>query len=226
MTLQPDQEDDRMFDLLARLTHTLGELLGPSTEVVLHDLREPEHSIIAIANQQLTGRKVGDTLESLGVHLFASHNFQDMANYETRTKTGKVLRSCSVFVRDRDGRAIVALCVNRDTSALLKLRDWLDQELVTSAPEQEVRTEDNVEDLLGHMIEGAIRSTGKFPNEFTREDKIAVISYLDARGAFLIRYSMEKVASLLCISKFSIYNYLNDMRAETIELEPTKTQVG
>jgi len=31
------------------------------------------------------------------------------------------------------------LCVNRDTSALLKLRDWLDQELVTSAPEQEVR---------------------------------------------------------------------------------------
>jgi predicted transcriptional regulator YheO len=83
-----------------------------------------------------------------------------------------------------------------------------------------------VEDLLGHMIEGAIRSTGKFPNEFTREDKIAVISYLDARGAFLIRYSMEKVASLLCISKFSIYNYLNDMRAETIELEPTKTQVG
>jgi predicted transcriptional regulator YheO len=220
------KEEERMFELLGRLTKTLGELLGPSTEVVLHDLREPEHSIIAIANQQLTGRKVGDTIESLGVHLFASNNFQDMANYETRTKTGKVLRSCSVFVRDGEGRAIGALCVNRDTSALLKLRDWLEGELLHSAPAPEPRTTDNVEDVLEHMIEGAIRATGKSPNEFSRDDKIAVISYLDARGAFLIRYSMEKVATLLCISKFSIYNYLNDMRAETISLEPAKAQVG
>jgi len=72
------------------------------------------------------------------------------------------------------------------------------------------------------LIEDAIRSTGKTASEFSRDDKIAVISYLDARGAFLIRYSMEKVASLLGISKFSIYNYLNDMRADAITAEAAK----
>ena len=220
-TMDPN-EDKRLFDLLARLTKTLGELLGQTTEVVLHDLRQPDHSIVAISNSQVTGRKVGQTLDSLGVHLFQSHNFEDMANYETRTKTGKILRSCSVFVRDDDGTAIGALCVNQDVSQLLKLRDWLDQMIDTAKPLEEARLEDNVEDVLSQLIDDAIRSTGKSPTEFSREDKIAVISYLDARGAFLIRYSMEKVASLLGISKFSIYNYLNDMRADSIQPETTK----
>jgi predicted transcriptional regulator YheO len=219
------KEDKRIFDLLSRLTTTLGQLLGQSTEVVLHDLRKADHSIVAIANPQVTGRKIGDTLDNLGIHLFESHNFEDMANYETRTKSGKVLRSCSVFVKDDDGTAIGALCVNQDMSALVKLRDWLDQALETSKPTEDARLDNNVEDVLSQLIEDAIASTGRTPNEFSREDKIAVISYLDARGAFLIRYSMEKVASLLGISKFSIYNYLNDMRADAIPAEPSKVQV-
>jgi predicted transcriptional regulator YheO len=208
------QEDLRLFDLLTRLTNTLGSLLGQFSEVVLHDLRQPEHTIVAISNPQLTGRKVGDTLEDLGLHLFESQNFQDMANYETRTKTGKVLRSCSVFVRDAEGNAIGALCVNQDISALLKLRQWLDQALEPSKPVPDARLESNIEDVLSRLIEDAIRSTGRAPADFSREDKIAVISYLEARGAFLIRHSMEKVASLLGISKFSIYNYLGGMRGE------------
>jgi len=217
-----DKEDQRIFDLLTRLTKTLGELLGQSTEVVLHDLRRADSTIVAISNPQLTGRKIGDTLDNLGLHLFESHNFDDMANYETRTKTGKVLRSCSVFVRDDEGTAIGALCVNQDMSALLKLREWLDQALETNKPAEETHTDNNVEDVLSQLIEDAIRSTGKSAADFTRDDKIAVISYLDARGAFLIRYSMEKVASLLGISKFSIYNYLNDMRADAISAETAK----
>jgi predicted transcriptional regulator YheO len=215
-------EDQRIFELLSRLTTTLGALLGQSTEVVLHDLRKTDRTIVAISNPQVTGRKVGDTLDSLGHHLFESHNFEDMANYETRTKTGKVLRSCSVFVRDDCGTAIGALCVNQDVSALVKLRDWLDQMLETSKPAEDARIDNNVEDVLSQLIEDAIASTGRTPTEFSREDKIAVISYLDARGAFLIRYSMEKVALLLGISKFSIYNYLNDMRADAIPAEPAK----
>jgi len=217
-----DKEDKRIFDLLTRLTKTLGELLGQSTEVVLHDLRQADSTIVAISNPQLTGRKIGDTLDDLGLHLFESHNFDDMANYETRTTTGKVLRSCSVFLRDDEGTAIGALCVNQDMSALLKLREWLDQALETNKPAEEAHTDNNVEDVLSQLIEDAIRSTGKSASEFSREDKIAVISYLDARGAFLIRYSMEKVASLLGISKFSIYNYLNDMRADAISAETAK----
>ena len=202
------------------MTETLGALFGQSTEVVTHDLRRPDHSIVAIANASLTGRKLGDHIEELGMRLFEQHQFKDMANYETRTKSGKVLRSASVFIHDDTGKAIGALCVNQDLTALLKLRDWLDQAIETSKPARdEVRFENNVEDVLSQLIEEAIRSTGKSAGDFSREDKVAVISYLDARGAFLIRYSMEKVAALLGISKFSIYNYLGDMRGVPEALE-------
>jgi predicted transcriptional regulator YheO len=33
-----------------------------------------------------------------------------------------------------------------------------------------------------------------------RDDKVAVISYLESKGAFLIRYSMERAAQSLNIS--------------------------
>lgn len=214
-------DDARMFDLLSRLTKTLGELLGPATEVVLHDLRQLEHSIVAIANEELTGRRIGDTIDTLGIHLFKQNNYEDMANYQTRTKSGKTLRSCSVFVRDTAGKPIGALCVNQDLSALLNLKSWLDQSLHVAekraAPD---RLENNVTDVLSALIEEAVQSTGKSPDQFTRDDKLMVISYLDERGAFLIRYSMEKVAALLGISKFSIYNYLGDLR----EVEDTAVE--
>jgi predicted transcriptional regulator YheO len=194
---------------------TLGELLGPSSEVVLHDLRRPKHSIVAVSKYRLTGRNVGDTLDALGLHLFQQSNFEDMANYETKTGTGKVLHSCSVFVKDDKGKPIGALCVNQDRSALIKMRDWLDQILQAPTLQEGERAENNVEDVLSQLIQDAIRSTGKTLEHLTREDKVAVISHLNARGAFLIRYSMEKVASLLSISRFSIYNYLENLRPDS-----------
>jgi predicted transcriptional regulator YheO len=208
-----EMDDKRILDLLTRLTKTLGELLGASSEVVLHDLRQPDHTIVAIANQQLSGRKLGDSIDALGMRLFTEHGFQDMANYDTLTESGKTLRSCSVFVHDEKGEPIIALCVNQDLTPMLSLRTWLDHALhVTPTPAEPEHAENNVENVLTSLTEDAIRATGKLPEQFTREDKLSVISYLDARGAFLIRYSVEKVAALLGISKFSIYNYLGSLR--------------
>ena len=44
----------------------------------------------------------------------------------------------------------------------------------------------------------------------TKEDKVAVVRYLDEKGAFLIKKSAEKVADFLGISRFTVYNYLNE----------------
>jgi predicted transcriptional regulator YheO len=46
----------------------------------------------------------------------------------------------------------------------------------------------------------------------TREDKVAVVSYLESKGAFLIRYSVERVAELLGLTKYTIYNYLDEIK--------------
>jgi len=212
------KKDEQAFELLSRITKTLGELLGSSTEIVLHDFRKTDHTIVALSDHHLSGRKVGDTLEMLGERLFADNHYQDMANYETRTESGRTLRSCTVFVRNDKGEPIGALCVNQDLSPLLAMQGWLQNALRRDEPVCLPAAEENhVDSLLNNLIDEAIRSTGKIPEQFSREDKLSVISALDKHGAFQIRYSMEKVAALLSISKFSIYNYLNSLREEGTE---------
>ena len=42
----------------------------------------------------------------------------------------------------------------------------------------------------------------------TKEDKIKVVHYLNEAGAFLITRSGDRVASVLGISKFTLYKYM------------------
>jgi predicted transcriptional regulator YheO len=80
-----------------------------------------------------------------------------------------------------------------------------------------------VDEVLEMLFQDAVRSTGKQISEFTREDKIAVISYLETKGAFLIRYSVDRVAELLSISKFTIYNYLDEVKATHANSDQVKS---
>jgi predicted transcriptional regulator YheO len=51
--------DPRMRPLLP-LVQGLAEMFGPDCEVVLHDISQLPHSIVAIENGHVTGRSVGD----------------------------------------------------------------------------------------------------------------------------------------------------------------------
>ena len=60
------------------------------------------------------------------------------------------------------------------------------------------------------MMQEAVAGTGKQLSMLTKEDKVAVVRYLDEKGAFLIKKSAERVADFLGISRFTVYNYLNE----------------
>ena len=68
----------------------------------------------------------------------------------------------------------------------------------------------NVDELLDTLMQDAVQSTGWQLAMLTKEDKVAVVRYLDEKGAFLIKKSAEKVADFLGISRFTVYNYLNE----------------
>ena len=48
----------------------------------------------------------------------------------------------------------------------------------------------------------------------TKEEKKQVISYLDQKGAMLITKSGPKICRYLGISKFTLYNYLDEIHSE------------
>ena len=50
-----------------KLTEFLGQALGPDYEVALHDLTDKNRSIIAIANNHVSGREVGAPLTNVAL---------------------------------------------------------------------------------------------------------------------------------------------------------------
>ena len=65
-----------------------------------------------------------------------------------------------------------------------------------------------VTELLDSLIDHAIAEIGKPVVMMTKEDKIKVVHYLNEAGAFLITRSGDRVASVLGISKFTLYKYM------------------
>ncbi len=72
----------------------------------------------------------------------------------------------------------------------------------------------SLHDALGRMIAQVEMELGTSVAELAREDKQTAVRMLDERGAFLLRKSIEDVADAMGVSRITIYNYLNAIRAE------------
>lgn len=61
--------DKKEYQFLFPLIKGIAKALGPNCEVVLHDLYDVEHSLVAIENNHITGRKIGDPSTNLGLEV-------------------------------------------------------------------------------------------------------------------------------------------------------------
>lgn len=78
-----------ILDIYKGLVPFLGEALGKDCEVVLHDFREPGHSVIAIANGNISGRHVGAPATDFILKLLQMDKKQHQ--HRLQTIMGKVL---------------------------------------------------------------------------------------------------------------------------------------
>lgn len=195
--------------------------LGPTSEVVFHDLTLPyEHTIVDIRGH-LTGRSVGGCGSNLGLEVIAAKE-KDGArfNYITHTKSGRILRSSTIYLYDEDdaSKVIGAICVNTDISDTVRMESFLKQYNgydLTSADtsrETDEHFAQNVGELLDKLIQDAQSMVGTPAPLMTKEDKLKFLTYLDQKGAFLITKSGEHICQFLGISKFTLYSYLETVR--------------
>lgn len=95
---------------------------GPNCEVVVHDLSQhPDHTIVAIENGHVSGRKVGDGASNVVLERMEHQDqeAQDHLSYLTRTPDGKVLKSSTIYIRNSRGKVTAILAINFDISALM-----------------------------------------------------------------------------------------------------------
>jgi predicted transcriptional regulator YheO len=197
----------------------LARSFGSDCEVVLHDLSRPQASRVIIENAHVTGRQVGMPIGDLVMRVLRSPRFQDdmLANYATKAPDGRTLKSSTAIIRDEQGHAIGALCLNMDVSRYAEVAEAL-QELISledpEAPDdQEVEVPDeNVWDVVDRIVTQVVDSYGPNVELMDRTQKVEIVRFLYEKGVFLIKGGVEHVARKLGVSRFSVYNYIDEVR--------------
>ncbi len=208
------------LELLKQIAAGIAAQFGSDCEVVVHDLsRPPEECIVAIENGHVTGRKVGDGASTVVLEQMEHQDCQpsDHLGYLTRTPEGKILKSSSIYIRDRRGKVGAILSINYDISKLLVVESAV-RELTAPRDEQPAEPERiiNVNDLLDDLIRRSVELVGKPVALMNKDDKRRAIRFLSENGAFLVTRSGDKVAHYFGISKYTLYSYI-DMKNEQQE---------
>lgn len=201
------------MQLLKSVMILIVKQFGDDCEVVLHDWSQGyDKSIVAIENGHVTGRKVGDPGSNLGLTVMRGtsdglNNF----NYVTKTKDGKTVRSSTVYFLNDEGKPIGAMCINYNMTKMFDMQKTIEDFTMVGSEVKEIFVND-VNELLDFFLQESIESVGKSVNDMNKEDKIKALRYLDEKGAFLITKSGTKICKFFDISKFTLYNYLDEIR--------------
>ena len=121
-----------------------------------------------------------------------------------------------MYIRNDDNRVTYIFSLNYDITSLLTIETAI-QSLISTDTTKESEAKNsqpqkithNVNELLDTLIEQALALVGKPVALMNKDDKVIVVQYLNDAGAFLITKSGDKVASLLGISKFTLYSYMD-----------------
>ena len=215
-----ERTEHPILQTILQLLPGLSQMLGPRQEVILHDLRYPDSSIIGICGA-VTGRSVGGPITNYVLHTIRTfgNNAPDRINYRTETKDGTILRSSTLFIRDNEGSIIGCLSFNCDVSDLQRAVDHL-QSLFSFntviSPELSGTVEElfatDVSDMMKDMVKKVLNKQTKDPSDMHKAEKLKVVAELEENGIFHVKGAVEYVASCLHVSIPTVYNYLKTVR--------------
>lgn len=223
--MTPSQERQLTLTVLKATLQALGSVVPHNVEILLHDLDHPEHSVVAIVNGQLSGRQVGSPIlaapeQDQGFKaLMQAANGQPgctpvvLPDYPTTLK-GRNLRSATAIFRDSGGHPFASLCVNTDVTGLDAAMAFLQhfQPLgATPAPAMSSEPADMAV-LMAEIIHGALQRSGQ--GRMNKQAKVEAVRVMQERGLFIVKGGVEKAAEALGVTRYTIYNYLEQLRGE------------
>jgi len=200
------------------LVNFMADFLGPSYEVVLHDVRNINNSIIAIKNGHISGRKVGGPLADLSFKHIKENRNSDKKYLLLygKTKDGRQLKTSTYFIRDERGNIIGLLGINTDISDFVNLKKRMESFIdygvanITEDREEE-RFESSIEEIMDSIINEVITESIVSVEQMDHIKKIEITRKLNLKGVFLIKGSVGNVAEKLKTSEATMYRYIKQV---------------
>lgn len=223
-----------MLSQFARLTEFLGRILGPDYEIALHDLSDPDCSLIAIANSHVSGRAIGAPLTEAAKKFLLDDSFSISdyrLNYTGYSASGKTLRSSTLLLRSQ-GKPIGMLCVNFDDRKFKAVSESIlrlchpDAFVDSNFQFDEVRVLEKqaVEDAerfppsaplsVADAIARHMSESDEDPQALSASRRRLLISRLDQEGHFRLKGAVPDAAQALGVSPATVYRMLSQVRQE------------
>ena len=190
--------------------------MGSHCEIVLHSLQDLKCSAIRIANGEHTGRKIGSPITDLALRMLHDMTGADSSVskcYFTRAKSGVLMKSLTIAIRNREQRVIGLLCIN------MNLDVPFSQIMSTFVPPEtpdvgsSVNFASSVEDLVTQTLEFTIEEVNADRNVSNNAKNRQIVLNLYEKGIFDIKDAINQVADRLNISKHTVYLYIRQFKS-------------
>lgn len=216
-----------------KLTEFLGQALGPDYEVALHDLTDKNRSIVAIANNHVSGRNVGAPLTNVALKILMDKSYENqdyVLHYRGISMNGRKLRSSTLFIK-HNHRLVGMLCINFDDSryqavseqiarlchpdSFVELNFQMDEQRVENPQAGALESFHNsIDAVASDAVNRELARLGVTPERLTPEERIQIITALEQGGIFLLKEAVKDVSAALGCSQASVYRYLSQIRRE------------
>lgn len=214
------RSSDAVLQTIMQLLPGLSQMLGPHQEVILHDLRQPDRSIIGICGS-VTGRTIGSPITNYVLQTLKTfgNSAPDRINYRTETQDHKILRSSTLFIRDDQGVIIGCLCFNCNVTPYIDVMERL--QVLSSFNEPMLPAESStveehfatdVSDMMKEAVKKALDKWKIPDSQMHKAEKMQIVQELEESGIFNIKGTVEYVASCLHVSIPTVYNYLKTIK--------------
>lgn len=212
----------------------LGKSLGNNYEISLHDIANPDHSVIAIANGALTSRAAGAPANDYTLRMMkqgedSKKNY--VVNYSIRNVNGNLVRTAGYYIRNEKGKLLGILCINFNLTNFIAIRDQLTKHIICDdvASQNEMSGDaaagnaqsafDNfqgsIEEVIKVMIDNSLSRYSIAPDRLSPDERMAVVDDLNEGGLFLLKGGLAALAARLNVSEPTVYRYLNKVKRTT-----------
>lgn len=215
-----------VFEVLKASIAALSSVVARNTEILLHDLDCPERSVVSIVNGHISGRTVGSPIlggpeQDRGFSAVMQATASEegsapvvIADYPT-TVNGRTLRSATAVFRDSNGHPFASLCINSDLTGLNAAQAFLDQlQPLQQASSDQPSEPADMELLMGQIIQASLLRAGS--GKMNKQAKVDAVRVMQERGLFIVKGGVEKAAAALGVSRFTVYNYLDQIRGDAL----------
>lgn len=209
------------FDILKSyeaVVDGLAMLIGSHCEIVLHSLQNLKCSAIRIANGEHTGRKIGSPITDLALRMLHDMTGADSSVskcYFTRAKSGVLMKSVTIAIRNREQRVVGLLCINMNLDVPFSqiMSTFMPPETQDQEMPSSVNFASSVEDLVMQTLEFTIEEVNVDRAVSNNAKNRQIVLNLYEKGIFDIKDAINQVADRLNISKHTVYLYIRQFKS-------------